>query len=184
MTSARRSRATPRQARGAAGPRGESRHGESPADALARFTGRRTKKVRSDRKPVAQAWHAPAPVDERNLVAVAVPVVTANESNGSHQHWRVVQERRKGVRAVTTRALNESGCAPPSPPLVAILTRHSAGELDDDGLRSALKSVRDAVAKWLGIDDKKRELVAYGYAQEKCKRGLGWVTVEVRRRET
>jgi hypothetical protein len=155
--------------------------GETPAQALARVTGK-WGKLRSDRKPVAAPFCAPAPTGDDQIAGFAVPVVTANESNGSHQHYRVVTRRRKHIRAETTRAAVESGCPVPAPPLVVTITRHSAGVLDDDGLRSATKSVRDGVAKWLGVDDKRRELVAYEYAQSPCKRGLGWVTVEIRRK--
>jgi hypothetical protein len=43
--------------------------------------------------------------------------------------------------------------------------------LDDDNLASALKAVRDEVAKWLGVDDRDRLKVRYRYAQ---RRGPVW----------
>lgn len=170
---------------GPSATRPELRAGQSPADLLAELTqkGRKRSKPRSDRKPVATPFHAPAPTGPDLLAGFAVPVVTANESNGSHQHWRTVSRRRKHIRAETTRAAKESGCPVPAPPLVVTITRHSAGTLDDDGARSAGKAIRDAVAKWLGVDDKDSKRVLYTYEQAPCSRGLGWVTVEIRRME-
>jgi hypothetical protein len=53
-------------------------------------------------------------------------------------------------------------------PMVVTLNRLSAGTMDDDGLRSSLKYVRDAVAKWLGVDDGDTSRVMYHYLQTKC----------------
>jgi hypothetical protein len=37
--------------------------------------------------------------------------------------------------------------------------------LDDDNLAGSLKGVRDQVAQWLGVDDKRSDVVRYVYAQ-------------------
>lgn len=63
-------------------------------------------------------------------------------------------------------------------PLHVRLIRQSAGELDDDGLVSSCKSARDACADFLGVDDKRRDVVRYLYDQEKCKRGEWGLRVE------
>jgi hypothetical protein len=114
-------------------------------------------------------------------VGFILPFHTVNELNGSHCHWRVVAKRRKSARLQTASIARAWSATPPSAPLTVLMTRHSAGTLDDDGLRAALKSVRDGIADWLGVDDKHTDRVSYGYAQEPCKRGFSWVTVEVRR---
>lgn len=114
------------------------------------------------------------------VVGFIVPVRTKNESNsGQGHHWKITQRKRKAVRGKTLLCARAALMPPPKPPLVVMMTRFSAGELDDDGLRSALKSVRDGIADWLGVDDKRADLVRYGYGQEPCKRGQGWVAVEV-----
>ena len=58
--------------------------------------------------------------------------------------------------------------AKPSIPCTVLLTRIAPSNgLDDDNLASALKSVRDAFAEWIGVDDKHRDIVRYSYAQER-----------------
>lgn len=58
----------------------------------------------------------------------------------------------------------------PSLPCVVTLTRLAPSNgLDDDNLAGALKAVRDQVAVWLGVDDRRRELVRYRYEQERTK---------------
>src|SRR5678815_1117800 len=58
--------------------------------------------------------------------------------------------------------------------IVVTLTRISSGSLDDDGLRGALKTVRDGVADWLGVDDRD-PIVEWRYEQLLCPRGF-WAT--------
>lgn len=62
-------------------------------------------------------------------------------------------------------------------PARILLVRLSAGTLDDDNLRPALKSVRDGIADRLGIADNDPR-VTWDYAQERCKRGQTAVRVE------
>lgn len=61
-----------------------------------------------------------------------------------------------------------------------VLERLSAGMLDDDNLRAALKAVRDGVAAGLGYDD---GWLTWAYAQRKVKRGVFGVEVRIERRE-
>lgn len=90
-----------------------------------------------------------------------------------HHHARA--RRVKGERAVIGWSL----AAKPRPvtPLRVTLTRIAPSSgLDDDNLASALKSVRDAFAEWIGVDDKLRDVVRYAYEQE---RGPWAVRIEV-----
>jgi hypothetical protein len=114
------------------------------------------------------------------VICFTIPIQTVNESNGSHGHPAVIFRRREGVRHATLAAFMEAGCVRPQLPCSVRLTRISAGELDSDGLRSALKSVRDAVASLLEVDDNAagERSVAYRYAQERCPRGEWAVRVE------
>jgi hypothetical protein len=101
--------------------------------------------------------------------AFTVPIRTVSEMNvrGS---WRLRDNRGRSQKRTMELALNAN--MPPRKyvtlPCVVKLTRISAGTLDDDNLRSALKACRDAIARWLGVDDGKTELVRYQYEQEKC----------------
>lgn len=91
-----------------------------------------------------------------------VPVKAQSTSNLREHH--MARHRRTDAQKRATRAR----CPPwtGGPLLVVTLTRVSPRPLDDDNLRSALKSVRDAVATWLRIDDAS-PLVRWEYAQEK-----------------
>lgn len=64
----------------------------------------------------------------------------------------------------------------PGVPCTVLLTRvaPSAG-MDDDGVVGALKAVRDAIADWLGVDDRHTDQVHYAYAQ---RRGPWGVEIE------
>lgn len=64
----------------------------------------------------------------------------------------------------------------PATPLVVTLTRVAPSNgMDDDGLVSALKSVRDQFAVWIGVNDKHRNIVRYEYNQ---RRGPWSVEIE------
>lgn len=54
----------------------------------------------------------------------------------------------------------------PATPCTFTLTRVAPSDgLDDDNLTGSLKAVRDAVAAWIGVDDKLRNVVRYRYEQ-------------------
>lgn len=107
-----------------------------------------------------------------SLYVFTVPIKTVNPLNGSHRHWTVDASRRKAThRAVALRF-------PPidlATVITVTLTRISPGELDDDAVPPSLKTVRDAVAAKLRLDDACR-LVAWVYRQE---RGEASVRVEM-----
>lgn len=77
--------------------------------------------------------------------------------------------RVKSERQATRWVLN--AVDRPAIPCIALLTRvaPSNGLDDGDNLPSALKSIRDEIAAWLGVDDKRSEVVRYRYAQERGK---------------
>jgi hypothetical protein len=114
------------------------------------------------------------------VIAVILPLHTINQMNGTHHHWRTVSSRRKrerGTAAMLVRnQLVRNGIKPPA---VVTITRLSAGDLDDDGLRSALKSVRDGIADAFGVDDSAKSPLRFEYQQERCKRGAYAVRVEI-----
>jgi len=76
---------------------------------------------------------------------------------------RVKKERDAVAWMLTT-------CQRPPVPCSVLLTRLAPSNgLDDDNLTGSLKSVRDEVAKWLGVDDRDRLTVRYRYAQQRSK---------------
>ena len=110
------------------------------------------------------------------MIELLLPVKTVNELNGSHCHWRTVASRRKHIRRQSVWAM--ATAKKPALPCVIRLTRLSAGVLDDDGLRAALKSVRDGIADSLDIADNDNR-VRWDYAQAKCKRGEYGVRIQI-----
>ena len=105
-----------------------------------------------------------------------LPVKTVSTLN-QREHFRVSGARKALHRATTRRCVQ--GLPVPSLPVIVVLTRHSSGTMDShDNLPSAFKHIVDELAVWMGIDDADAR-VQWRYAQEKCKRGLNWATVEV-----
>lgn len=105
--------------------------------------------------------------------SVLLPLRTLGP-NGSHGHWRTLARRRKRER--TQAAFLAPRCTLPA---VVCLTRLSAGQLDDDNLRGALKGVRDGVADSMGVADNDPR-VRWEYGQEHCRRGEFGVRIEIR----
>lgn len=103
---------------------------------------------------------------------VLLPLRTQSP-NGQHGHWAALARRRKAER----RWARVSTPACPLPCTVT-LTRHSAGVLDDDNLRGALKGVRDGVADALGVKDNDPR-VEWRYAQAKAPRGHYAVQIDL-----
>lgn len=105
-----------------------------------------------------------------------VPVKAASTSN-LREHWAVKAKRVEAQKRAT-----RAKCPPwdAGPLLMVTLTRVAPRQLDDDNLRGALKSIRDAVASWLKVDDAS-PLVRWEYAQEKGPEAL--VRIDGRRAE-
>lgn len=100
------------------------------------------------------------------------PMRTERGQN-AREHWRDRHRRVADEKLATSWSLfGAFGHVNPWPlPLVVTLTRGAPSNgLDDDNLCASLKTVRDAVASWLDVDDKHRDVVRYRYAQERAKR--------------
>ena len=94
---------------------------------------------------------------------IVVPIEAGRGMN-NREHWQVRAKRVRKEREAVSWVLR--GAKRPETPCSVLLTRvaPSAG-LDDDNLAGSLKSVRDEVAQWLGVDDRDRLRVRYRYAQ-------------------
>lgn len=104
---------------------------------------------------------------------IEIPIRTVSGLN-VREHWRARSRRVKAERDATAWLLRP--VTKPALPCVVMLTRIApSGGLDDDNLPGALKGVRDQIAAWIGVDDRKREIVRYRYAQ---RRGKWAVAVE------
>lgn len=97
---------------------------------------------------------------------IEIPLRTVSALN-CREHWRARARRVRNEREVVAWWL-AGWKKKPSTPCVIRLTRIAPSNgLDDDNLCGSLKGVRDQVAQWLGVDDKRSELVKYVYAQER-----------------
>ena len=102
------------------------------------------------------------------LLPICIPLKTVSEGNASQrEHWSVKHRRHKAQSTETTLALR---CAwgpmvgTWTTPCTITLTRIAPRVLDGDNLQGALKYVRDAVARWLKLDDAD-QLLIWAYAQ-------------------
>ncbi len=100
--------------------------------------------------------------------------VTPNEVR--RRHWS--KTRRAVAKCRRDVALVLSQFDRPELPVVVTMTRCSVGTLDDDGAVGAMKSVRDAVAQWLGVDDADPR-IEWRVEQRKVKRKEQGVLVRV-----
>lgn len=88
------------------------------------------------------------------LLTLLVEVDTRPEAN-DHSHWRGRSTRSRIANEVVFDALVLLSARPDvQRGLVVRMTRISPGHVDDDNAVTALKHVRDAIARWLGIDDR------------------------------
>lgn len=104
-------------------------------------------------------------------MALVVPMRTIPGMN-TREHFRVRVKRVRAEKEVIAWELAK--LAKPAIPCTVLLTRYAPSNgLDDDNLTGALKSVRDAVATWLGVDDRERTTVRYRYAQTRGAWAVG-----------
>jgi hypothetical protein len=110
-----------------------------------------------------------------------VPVHTRSEANRSrHEAWFTTKKHVDSQHLLVSSALRSRTLrCPYTPPLLVTLTRISFGHIDSDNVWGALKHVRDAVAKWLGIDDRRDDLVEYQCKRERGPRGYHGVRIRI-----
>lgn len=84
---------------------------------------------------------------------------------------------RELMVAVRAKAVGRHGI---NPPLNVLITRCAPRKLDDDNLVSSAKPVIDAVARWLGVDDGRSDLVKYAVEYEKSELSGFRVRIEPR----
>ena len=101
-----------------------------------------------------------------------LPMKIRSEQHSSRD-WRAKHARTlKEKDAVLWAIFGAWGHRRPSPPVVVTLTRIAPRKLDTDSLAYGFKATRDAVAKWLGVDDGDESRVRWVYApQERGKPG-------------
>lgn len=111
-------------------------------------------------------------------VSFIIKMRTSTGAGNSREHWgrkaaRTTAER-DAVVATWPRAFDLTL------PVHVALTRVSPGRPDDDNAGAGMKSVRDAIAAQLGVDDGDRASVTWGYGAP--RRGAWAVEVRIRER--
>lgn len=99
-------------------------------------------------------------------VAFTIPIRTRSKLN-QRVHWAVRAKAAKAERDAVHWAWPRTETLPPLPVLVT-MTRVAPGELDNDNLAGALKSIRDGIASKLGVDDRDPR-VEWACAQKKSR---------------
>lgn len=109
-------------------------------------------------------------------IEIIVHVRTRSEMNQSRQeHWSTKKKIVDAQHDAVTYALRaESVRCLFKPPIRVTLARMGPKRLDSDNYRSALKATRDAIAKWIGIDDGRDDLLEWVYdpQEENLKYGV------------
>ncbi len=109
---------------------------------------------------------------ELPIATVVVPVRTVSEAN-RHEHWRYRQKRAQLHNFAVWSHLNMRRIAlgkQVAMPVHVHITRIAPRKLDTDNLAGSQKFVRDAVAKFLGVDDGNEAMVTWSYGQEQAKK--------------
>lgn len=94
---------------------------------------------------------------------VEVETVSGNKMLAMHhmERYRLGQKQKRLVGWALLLNKRDK----PELPVVVRLTRESKGRLDDDNLSTAMKYVRDEIARFMGVDDGKVDLIRFEYAQ-------------------
>ena len=115
----------------------------------------RTVKILAPKTSAAPARRRQEATAEARQEATAVILVCkglrlVNGSNTRH-HWAVAARRAKYEKRLVGDAL--AGIEVPPPPWRVLIVRRGPFALDDDGATTSAKYVRDAIARWAGVDD-------------------------------
>jgi hypothetical protein len=113
---------------------------------------------------IKRALHIAFGEYQRAQRTVTLPMKAESTAN-VREHWGARAARAKKHRSAAA-LLSKSLTRDVKPALIVTLTRVSPRELDDDNLRSSMKSARDGVAVALRVDDR-TPLVEWRYAQRR-----------------
>jgi hypothetical protein len=120
------------------------------------------------------------------MVVVEIPGLRLPNLSNARIHWRtrakLVREQREEVTYALIEAPWHLTTKPTAEaPWLVTLWRSGPSVLDDDGVVTSCKGVRDAIAAFLGVNDRDRHIVRYAYEQETGPFGL---RIEITQRQT
>ncbi len=108
----------------------------------------------ADARPPGPSTPGPSEAREApvgRVVAVEVPIALRALGNRREHHLARARRTRQEIAAVLGAL---TGLEPPPLPVVALLVRVGWNRLDVDGLVASVKGPIDALARWLGVDDR------------------------------
>lgn len=97
------------------------------------------------------------------MEAVTIPGLRLVSELNAHAHYR--ERQRRAARQHEQVAPFLYRHRPPALPAIVRIVRVAPSPLDTDNLVGSAKHVRDAVARWMGVDDRS-ELVTWHVGQE------------------
>jgi len=100
------------------------------------------------------------------MIDIEIPGLRLVSEMNSREHWRARARRAATQRKAVLMHLRARAERPAATPLRVTITRVAPRRLDSDNAVTSGKHVRDAVADWLGIDDRRDDLVRYEVTQE------------------
>lgn len=108
-------------------------------------------------------------------MTVIVPIYPRSPNGGTRtEHWSK-KHKFEGQEKFLTKLMLDSEATknpksrPVLPVKVSLVLLYWGQKRDDDNLVASMKPVRDAVAKWLGVDDGDTSRVTFLCSQEKVK---------------
>ena len=107
------------------------------------------------------------------MTMIVIPGLITRRGLNTREHYMARARRVRHEKEFVGWELAKLREKPPVPCKVTLMRMAPSRGLDDDNLAGALKSVRDAVADWLGVDDRDRATVRYEYTQESGPWGVG-----------
>jgi hypothetical protein len=110
---------------------------------------------------VLRTMDAQKPPRRFQPITVVLPLRIHSNAN-KREHWTKRAARTKAEKRTTAFLLPDK---PPALPVKVTFTRIAARPLDTDNLSGGFKACRDAVAEWLGADDKPGSGITWAYEQ-------------------
>lgn len=113
---------------------------------------------------------------------IEIPGLRIVSESNVREHWAKKNRRANGSKSKknptlgqrpTVRLVLQSKATKPALPCVIRLVRIAPRKLDQGNIAAALKHVQDGCADWIGIDDRRDDLVKYEYMQEQKTKTYG-----------
>lgn len=103
-----------------------------------------------------------------DLVRITAKGMRLVNGANTREHWGARAARFAAEHQVIANAL-ATVVRPEGPRWHVVITREGRALMDTDGLAISAKAIRDAIARWLGVDDGPMAPVTWSYEQHTAK---------------